>query len=184
MNIEEFWELINEMHERYGDDQRLSLQWLKEQLMYLPPSQVLAYHCIFHSFKDAADKKGLLSAVNFMMDSEDRNTFMNFRAWLIAQGREIYYRVLRNPDRLAEIILCRPCSFEELNRVGYDVYQNLTGRNLYHDCTPEMAAEYIRTVKRTIVYHPLIQCSLNPVKLRILFPHLYRKYAVEKRKGA
>ena len=105
MGIQEFWKIIDEIHERCGNDQRLSLRWSREQLMQLPPSQVLAWHCIFHSFKDAADKKRLLSVFNFMTGSDDRNTFINFRAWLISQGEKTYYKVLRNPDRLAEITL-------------------------------------------------------------------------------
>ena len=63
---------------------------------------------------------------------------MDFRAWLIAQGKDIYMAALENPDSLTRVEQYGDCEFELLNYVGDYAYQELTGRSAYVDCTPEM----------------------------------------------
>ena len=67
----------------------------------MPPEQSLQFHAIMHGYRDLADKYGLWTAAIFIKEygcSDDG--FMDFRAWLIAQGKDIYMAALENPDSL------------------------------------------------------------------------------------
>ena len=56
---------------------------------------------------------------------------IDFRAWLIAQGKAVYLNALRDPDTLADVEPYGDCSFESIAYVGNDVYHNLTGQDAY-----------------------------------------------------
>ena len=63
--------------------------------------------------------------------------FIDFRAWLIAQGKEVYMNALRDPDTLADIEPYGDCCFECLSYVGDYAYEQLTGRSAYDEMEPD-----------------------------------------------
>ena len=56
---------------------------------------------------------------------------MDFRAWLIAQGREVYLAALADPDSLADVEPYGGCQFESFSYVASKVLNTLTGRGAY-----------------------------------------------------
>lgn len=64
-------------------------------LVSMGPTQAQNFHDIIHAYEDLADKFGLWDAAGIMKEygcSDDG--FIDFRAWLIAQGREVYFAAL------------------------------------------------------------------------------------------
>lgn len=92
INKESFWDLIHEAKNACGQDMDAMLAYLKDRLVSMGHAQAQNFHDIIHVYEDLADKFGLWDAAGIMKEygcSDDG--FIDFRAWLIAQGREVYF---------------------------------------------------------------------------------------------
>lgn len=173
INKETFWQLIEETKNQCGQDMDASISWIKKELLSMPPEQSLQFHTIMYEYRDAADKYGLWTVATLIKEygcSDDG--FMDFRAWLIAQGKDIYMAALENPDSLAKVEKYGDCEFESLNYVGDEAYRELTGRSVYEDCTPEMEERVLEKISGEIKYHPLIEYPLQPPDVVTVYPEI------------
>lgn len=105
INKDTFWELIQSAKETCGQDMDAMMDFLKDRLVSMGPEQAQNFHDILHAYEDLADKFGLWDAAGVMKEygcSDDG--FIDFRAWLIAQGWDTYLSALADPDSLAEVI--------------------------------------------------------------------------------
>lgn len=132
INKESFWDLIHDAKIACGQDMDVMLAYLKDRLVSMGPTQAQNFHDIIHAYEDLADKFGLWDAAGIMKEygcSDDG--FIDFRAWLIAQGREVYFAALADPDSLADVVPYGDCCFEQLSYVGDYAYEQLTGKSAY-----------------------------------------------------
>jgi hypothetical protein len=82
-------EQIEKAKEVCGTDLDASAVWIKQQLFYMTPEDVLQFHNLVYSYRDAAYKYGLWTAAGIMMEAGcSDDSFSDFRMWLIAQGKE------------------------------------------------------------------------------------------------
>lgn len=91
INKDTFWKLIQSAKETCGQDMDAMMDFLKDRLVSMGPEQAQNFHDILHAYQDLADKFGLWDAAGVMKEygcSDDG--FIDFRAWLIAQGRDVY----------------------------------------------------------------------------------------------
>ena len=105
INKESFWDLIHEAKNACGQDMDAMLAYLKDRLVSMGHAQAQNFHDIIHVYEDLADKFGLWDAAGIMKEygcSDDG--FIDFRAWLIEQGREVYFAALADPDSLADVV--------------------------------------------------------------------------------
>lgn len=134
INRDTFWTLIDQARVQCGQDLDASAQWLKNCLLAMEPQQSQNFHDILHAYMDAANKYGLWTAGEIMCEygcTDDG--FMDFRAWVIAQGKEVYLAALNDPDSLADVPAYGGCQFESLLYIGDIAYEELTGRSTYVD---------------------------------------------------
>ena len=132
MDPDAFWDLIAGAKRECGQDMDASLQWLTERLTALGPQQAQDFHDILHGYKHLAYKYGLWTAATMMCgDGCSDDGFMDFRAWLIAQGKEVYLAALEDPDSLADVEPYGGCQFESFSYVASEVLNTLTGRGAY-----------------------------------------------------
>ena len=131
MRTDSFWSLIAEMKKECGQDMDASLQWLTEQLTARGPQQAQNFHDIFHGYQQLANQYGLWNAASLMCGGCSDDGFIDFQAWLIAQGREVYLAALADPDSLADTEAYGGCQFEALTYVGNTVLETLTGQSAY-----------------------------------------------------
>ena len=177
INKETFWQFIEEMKKQYGQDMKVSISWIKKELLRMPPEQSLQFHAIMHGYRDAANKYGLWTAATLIKEygcSDDG--FIDFRAWLIAQGKEVYMNALRDPDTLADIEPYGDCCFECLSYVGDYAYEQLTGRSAYDEMEPDRIEKMRDELKKDIVYKNGIQYPREPKDLPRFLPRLCEKY--------
>ncbi|MFR0757477.1 MAG: DUF4240 domain-containing protein [Hominisplanchenecus sp.] len=88
MSKDQFWNLIEKAKEVCGTDLDASAVWIKQQLFYMTPEDVLQFHNLVYSYRDAAYKYGLWTAAGIMMEAGcSDDSFSDFRMWLIAQGK-------------------------------------------------------------------------------------------------
>ena len=127
-----FWALIHQAKSACAHDMKAMETFILEQLVTLGPESAWNFHHILHAYSSLAYQYGLWDAAGIIKGygcSDDG--FIDFRAWLIAQGKEIYLAALRDPDTLAEIEPYGECCFESLSYVGSDAYEQLTGQSAY-----------------------------------------------------
>ena len=108
MSKDAFWALIQEAKTACGQDLNAMEDYLREQLVSMGPAAAKNFHDILQTYEDLADQYGLWDAVSVIKEygcSDDG--FIDFRAWLIAQGKEVYMNALRDPDTLADTVLNR-----------------------------------------------------------------------------
>lgn len=100
IDLDAFWSLIDQAKEHTGGPS----EWLMEQLMDLGPEQAKKFDTIARVYMDAAYQYGLWTAASVMERygcSDDG--FMDFRAWLVGQGKAVYMAALKDPDSLANV---------------------------------------------------------------------------------
>ena len=69
MNKDQFWNLIGRAKEVCGTDLEASAVWIKQQLFYMTSEDVLKFHNLVYSYRDAAYKYGLWTAAGIMMEA-------------------------------------------------------------------------------------------------------------------
>ena len=176
INKDTFWTLISQAKEHCGQDQDAFTQWLTARLMELGPEQALNFDHILHGYQDLAYKYGLWNAASIMCDGCTDDGFIDFRCWLIAQGREVYMAALKDPDSLADVLAYGGCCFEEISYVGDSVYEKLTGRSSYDSFDRTAYQALMEELKKDIVYGEGIDYPYTWSESAAYLPRLCAKY--------
>ena len=177
INKESFWDLIHEAKNACGQDMHAMLAYLKDRLVSMGPTQAHYFHDIIHAYEDLADKFGLWDAAGIMKEygcSDDG--FIDFRAWLIAQGREVYFAALADPDSLADVVPYGDCRFEQLSYVGDYAYEQLTGKSAYDQTDWSAYEALLMKLEQDIVYKVGIEFPREGADLKKYLPRLCAKH--------
>ena len=176
INKDTFWTLIAQAKEQCGQDLDAFTQWLVDRLMSMQPKQVQRFQDISHSYQDLAYKYGLWNAASIMCDGCSDDGFIDFRGWLIAQGRDVYFTALKDPDSLADVPAYGGCCYESLSYLGDHVYEKLTGRNAYYDFDRNAYQVLKEELKKDIVYGDGIDYPYTWSETAAYLPKLCAKY--------
>lgn len=177
INKESFWDLIHEAKNACGQDMDAMLAYLKDRLVSMGHAQAQNFHDIIHVYEDLADKFGLWDAAGIMKEygcSDDG--FIDFRAWLIAQGREVYFAALADPDSLADVVPYGDCRFEQLSYVGDYAYEQLTGKSAYDQTDWSAYEALLMKLEQDIVYKDGIEFPREGADLKKYLPRLCAKH--------
>ena len=177
INQDSFWDLIHEAKNACGQDMDAMLAYLKDRLVSMGPTQAQNFHDIIHAYEDLADKFGLWDAAGIMKEygcSDDG--FIDFRAWLIAQGREVYFAALADPDSLADVVPYGDCCFEQLSYVGDYAYEQLTGTSAYDQTDWSAYEALLMKLEQDIVYKDGIEFPREGADLKKYLPRLCAKH--------
>ncbi|MGW1995234.1 DUF4240 domain-containing protein [Embleya sp. NPDC001921] len=101
METNEFWQVIDTVRS-VGTDNQPFAERLVDALAARTPSDVFAYERRFTELHDAAYRWDLWAAAYLIAGGCSDDSFIDFRAGLIAQGQDWYEKALANPDNLAE----------------------------------------------------------------------------------
>ena len=177
MDPDAFWDLIAGAKRECGQDMDASLQWLTERLTALGPQQAQDFHDILHGYKHLAYKYGLWTAATLMCGNGcSDDGFIDFRAWLIAQGKEVYLAALADPDSLADVEPYGGCQFESFSYVASEVLNTLTGGDAYDSMDPDGFDALVLELAKGIQYGEGIDYPYEWDELERHFPRLCEKY--------
>src|SRR5512133_867378 len=104
MDIEAFWKLINTTREASGGHNSKHAELLVAALVQLSLDEIFAFEAIWDDFMDFAYDAALWDAAYIIGCGCGDDGFWDFRAWLIAQGREVYEKALADPESLINLI--------------------------------------------------------------------------------
>jgi len=79
------------------------LEPLVKSLAQLEEPDIIRFKQIYNEYKDLAYKEKLWAAAAIMHNGCSDDGFIDFRAWLIAQGKDVYLSALADPDSLSEV---------------------------------------------------------------------------------
>ena len=177
MSKDAFWALIQEAKTACGQDMDTMEEYLRGALVSMGPAAARDFHNILHAYEDLAYKYGLWDAASVIKEygcSDDG--FIDFRAWLIAQGQDVYLNALKDPDTLADVQPYGECCFECLSYVGEHAYKQLTGRSAYDEMEPDRMSKLRDELAKDIVYKDGIEYPREPKDLPRFLPRLCEKY--------
>ena len=131
MQTVQFWQLIDQSRQQATAQNQTHAQALSEILNPLSVAEIIAFEHLFtRYFHEAYDWK-LWAAAYLIHGGCSDDGFMDFRAWLIAQGETTYQNVLAHPDVLAEMIEDEDDLYvlesQDIWSVAVNVYQDKTG---------------------------------------------------------
>ncbi|MFE9440610.1 DUF4240 domain-containing protein [Streptomyces sp. NPDC006602] len=148
MDIDQFWSLIETARTSVGASAVSFDEALVNLLADLPPLEILQYAERFDELHDALYRWDVWAAAYLIGGGCSDDSFMDFRAGVIAQGRDWYERAAFNPDNLAEHPAVIEAAdghedgalfYEDVNYVASGAFERLTGNP---DAFYEAWAEY------------------------------------------
>jgi hypothetical protein len=172
MTEDRFWQLIDTRLKAGGDIVRHA-DVLVAELSRMPIEEILSYesHYVRLSF-EAYDRK-LWAAASILEDLGD-DDFLDFRDWLISQGKAAYFQVLNEPENL--INLAEPgerVTAEEMGSVARRAYLARTGSDDFPALFTPPPHPAIKNA--SLVWLKPEGCS-DEQRLRVLFPKLWEKF--------
>jgi len=176
VNKDTFWTLIQEAKRLWDQDLDGSAQWLESQLLMMGPEQARNFDDIVHGYSALAYQYGLWTAASVMLDGCSDDGFMDFRVWLIAQGRETYLAALKDPDSLSDVPLYGGGCFEALAYIGDSAYEKLTGKHTYNEIDQTAYEGLKRKLAKDIVYGEGINYPYKWSETAAYLPRLCAKY--------
>ncbi|UOO87778.1 DUF4240 domain-containing protein [Vitreoscilla massiliensis] len=131
MQTTTFWQLIDQSRQYAQTHNQTHAEALSPLLSALDVADIIDFENHFtHYFHQAYDWK-LWAAAYIIHGGCSDDGFMDFRAWLIGQGEQVYVDVLANPDILAEMVEDEDDLYElesqDIWSVAINVYQDKTG---------------------------------------------------------
>ncbi|WP_158266455.1 DUF4240 domain-containing protein [Allosphingosinicella deserti] len=128
MDEARFWALI----EQFGrPDREARLAALRAALADLEPDDIQRFQAQFDRQMWRSYRWDLWGAAFVAMGGASDDGFEYFRAWLIAQGRDAFERVLGSPDSLADIAPndADAMEFEHILYVAPEIWSEKTGKS-------------------------------------------------------
>jgi hypothetical protein len=167
----EFWKIMDEARHKAAKGTDIP-DCLAGILKQKPVADLLEFEKQMVQFFVNAYDARLWVAAELAMDGCGDDSFMDFRHWLIAQGKLAYEKALENPDSLVELNWTNgdggnPLLFY-LSSVPAKIYREKTGLS-------EMPVDYSKC------HHPQLQLAnkefmnYDAAKLSIAFPKLFAK---------
>jgi hypothetical protein len=130
MDVNEFWNLVMSTHKNSLGNPDKQADLLVKELTNRSVQDILDYGSIFKMLMDRAYLADLWAAAAVIDPwgcSEDG--FMDFRAWLIAQGKATYESALLDPETLVDFIdVGTETQIEKLSHVPVEAYLYKTGQ--------------------------------------------------------
>ncbi len=130
MTADEFWEIVDRIHEQSQGDMETKCELLKENLSTLDKDSLLAFSRHFDSFDHKAYTWELWGAAYVINGGCSDDGFMDFRSTLISYGNEVYSQALKDPESLAELKVNDP---EELFYEGFNYELTDALENLFDE---------------------------------------------------
>lgn len=170
MSEEIFWKIVLDVKFLAMKNNIRRSQLLFQYLSSLSAEQIVGFYLMMRSLIDRAGSNNIWIAAKILNNgycSDD--VFLYFRAWLISEGRGVYYAAISDPDSLADLDfgvdgdVC--AEDEDFYFSAVDAYSQVTGMDIYEDpqvtsgCDDNIAPEF-RVVGR----------------VEDLFPRLWGRY--------
>ena len=104
MDTKEFWQLIDKTHSASGGDPDQQAELLVTELTKLSEAEIIDYQEILDDSQDEAYIAELWEMAYILDMGCGDDGFMDFRAWLIGQGKAVFEKALVDPESLVDYV--------------------------------------------------------------------------------
>lgn len=181
MNKEKFWELIEEVKQSCKDNLQDMAPELEKRLSEYSVKDVQKFCGIYDTYHTAMNSPGMISIAHLMnheMLTDDG--FIDFRNWLIAQGKEVFMKTMENPEFLAEYpgqSIDGWYEFEIFGYVGTKVIENKTGN--YKLAHKRLSDTERNRILQEIKFGDFIDKDMSLEEMKHAFPKFTEKFIKE-----
>jgi hypothetical protein len=134
MNQQQFWDIIQDsLRAGNAEDQ---LDFLSDKLESFSKEDLLEFDYIFRQLHEECYNWDLWAAAYTIQGGCSDDGFIDFRSWLVVQGKDVFEKSLKNSDTLAELGREKLEESEEAEDFYYmaaDAYEELTGKEIESD---------------------------------------------------
>jgi len=131
MDESQFWTIIQNSYDKAGGKYDAQMGTLASQLRKISLQDLILFDNRFRQLRGQAYTWPLWGAAYIIHGGCSDDGFMDFRSWLIAQGRSFYHRALQDPGTLVEV---NSEKFEEdwegIIYVAAEVFEERTEENI------------------------------------------------------
>jgi uncharacterized protein DUF4240 len=129
MDTEFFWNLIEKTFETCKGNLSEQVELLTELLAQSSVDDIADYKAIMDNLMDNAYDASLWDAAIVINCGCSDDSFLDFRGWLIAHGKEIYDKALVDPEILVDLVKMDEWADDELFLyVAEEAYERKTGQ--------------------------------------------------------
>jgi hypothetical protein len=138
MDEDQFWKIIQATKNIAHNDFHQQQDELAKEMHKLSPGEIIQFANSFRHFRGEANTWELWGAIYIINGGCGDDSFNDFREWVIGQGKDFYYRTIKNPETLSEIDADQfeDVDWEGLGYIPGAVFQELTGQEMpypYHE---------------------------------------------------
>lgn len=160
----EFWIVIENTLEKSKADYEMQQEALKDILLQFEPIEILKFENRFRQLSSLTYCWELWGAAYIINGGCSDDTFDDFRGWIIAKGKDKFYKIIQDPENLIDIhFVPFQDDFEGFSFIPRLAYEELTGEEM-----PEGAS--FRTELKGIEW------AEESNDLEKMFPKLYAQY--------
>jgi len=165
MPEDQFWALIQSTYDKASGNFETQQDEMTQALRKLSPQDIIHFDNRFRELRGKAYHWQLWAAIYIIHGGCSDDSFIDFRDWVISQGREFYDKTITNPETLVELDTEKiEVDWEGMGYVASTVFEELTGE--------EIASEFRENqdIKG-------IEWNEENDDLKEMFPELWAKYA-------
>ncbi|TNE81342.1 MAG: DUF4240 domain-containing protein [Bacteroidetes bacterium] len=126
-----FWSLIHTSYASAGGDYEKQQTELEKELKKLSADDIIRFSNQYYKLKEHAYTWELWGAIYLMQGGCGDDDFDYFRDWVLAQGKDFFYKTVSDPESLVEVDEARVfVEWEGLSYVAFKVFEELTGQSM------------------------------------------------------
>jgi hypothetical protein len=168
MSEEQFWLIIKASYDSAAGEFDEQQKQLRNLLRNLSLEEIVIFDNRFRQLRGQAYNWQLWGVVYIINGGCNEDCFMDFRDWMIAQGKQFYYTALYNPESLVEVDTdVIDVDWEGIGYVATEVYEALTGQE-------DFPSDYIEEQKVSG-----ISWNEETDDLKKMYPKLWTKFYIE-----
>lgn len=131
MGDDQFWNIIHLSYKKANGDFKAQQHALKNELRRLAPQDILLFDNTFRKLRGDAYNWDLWGAIYIIHGGCGDDSFLDFREWVLAQGREFYYKTIADPETLAQLSKEQiEVAWEGMGYIPTAVFEEITGTDM------------------------------------------------------
>lgn len=185
MDIQKFWDIIEQAHIEQGAAINDGIAVIQKELIKLEVVEIFTFQHYFDTYKQLADRSMMLGVGALLMGcsslDETVNLFSFFLDGVLLYGKDRYKKTLLDPDSFVETLAQAnedEYDIEALNCLTYDVIlekdPQLDYRKMYEETGLE--EEEIQQMQAELWYHDQMDITWDVIEdLQEILPRIYKE---------
>ena len=104
MNEQIFWQLIDKARAANNSNFETQCVTLTELLVPYATEDIIAFEHLLREKIEEASSWPIMAATFVVCSFISDDTYEDFRAWLVAQGKDNFYKILKDPNEICKVL--------------------------------------------------------------------------------